>query len=100
MTERAVTFLFRWINRLAAAAAVAFGLYCLWALLYYGADSRSFTWSYTRTTAGSFEVSSVDPGGPANGLLKPGDRLLSINGSEFLLSLAPALGARAIGADG
>jgi eukaryotic-like serine/threonine-protein kinase len=92
----------RWFQRLGgtlAAAAMVFAVYCAWALVHYGAHSRDFGWSYTNSAAGA-HVTSVDPAGPAAGVLKAGDRVLSIDGSSTLVEIVPALAVRSIRADG
>src|SRR5215207_2434549 len=98
MTETSATWFRRGAGTL-AAVALAFALYCGWALVHYGADSRDFGWSFAVRADGTY-VGSVNPAGPASAALRTGDRVLAIDGSESLIKIGPALAVRAIGATG
>ena len=86
---------FKYVARTLAAMGVAFGVYCTWALVYYGADSREFGFSFAKSD-GVVSVTSVDPAGPASAVLKNRDRILEIAGSDFVAKLPPAIAIRAI----
>src|ERR1051325_6996393 len=73
------------------ATYFAFVLFAGWIILQYGVKTTDFGWQ-VQHLGNSFYVTSVTDAGPANGNLRSGDRLLTINGepvsSEAGLSLA------------
>src|SRR5262245_10577454 len=77
----------------AATVTTYFGfvLFAGWVVLQYGVKTTDFGWQVQRLGDG-FYVASVTEQGPANGTLRPGDRIIAINGdpvsSESGLSLA------------
>lgn len=90
---------FKWSGSAVAGAALAFALYCGWALFWYGSQVRELGWSFAPRAEGSY-VTTVDPAGPAANALEIGDRVLAIDGSKPLSRVNPALAVRAIGASG
>ena len=61
-------------------AVVAFVTFCFggWLLVRDGGAAASFGWA-DEVRDGAWHVATVDPAGPAAGLLAPGDRLISVN---------------------
>jgi eukaryotic-like serine/threonine-protein kinase len=90
---------FKWSGSAVAGAALAFALYCGWALFWYGPQVRELGWNSAQRAEGSY-ITTVDPAGPAANALRAGDRVLSIDGSEPLSRVNSALVVRAVGASG
>src|SRR5512136_792661 len=67
---------FFWVVGITLAGLVALFGYAAWRMPQ---DVEVFGWQGARRGAVAL-VASVDPAGPAAGLLQPGDRLLSLNG--------------------
>ncbi len=63
---------------------LAFSVFAAWALLSYGVKTVDFGWQVQRLGNGWY-LSGVTRDGPASGSLRPGDRLISLNG-DFVLS--------------
>src|SRR5690606_7255595 len=66
---------------LAAAATVASFVYAAWLLILSGGTVQWLGWSVVSGAGAEWHVSSVDPHGPAAQSLRPGDRLISMNGA-------------------
>jgi eukaryotic-like serine/threonine-protein kinase len=90
---------FKWSGSAIAGAAFAFAIYCGWGLFWYGSQARELGWSSAQRADGSY-VTTVNSAGPAANTLRPGDRVVAIDGSEPLSRINPVLVARAMGASG
>ena len=80
---------FLWVLRFSALVTVAVLTYAAWLLATKGGDTTSFGWSENERKGGWY-VTSVDPSGPAAGVLRPGDRLLRLED----IPPAPGMGTR------
>ena len=80
---------FVWFLRFALLLTVAVFAYATWVLATKGGDTTSFGWSEVQRKDGWY-VSSVDPAGPAAAALRPGDRVIGLEGRPP----APGLGTR------
>ena len=81
-TSRASRPAFSWIVlALGAALAVLFAAGFVLLARHGGREVR-FGWEPASATDGGVLVGSVEPGGPAAGILAPGDRILSVDGDR------------------
>jgi hypothetical protein len=70
---------FLWVLWFASLIIAAVFAYAAWRLIQKGGVSAEFGWSEEQQ-GDDWLVYRVDPGGPAAGLLEPGDRIISLNG--------------------
>ncbi|MCC6392133.1 MAG: protein kinase [Bryobacterales bacterium] len=77
----------------------AFVVFAGWIILQYGVKTTDFGWQ-TQHLGEALYVSSVSEHGPADGVLSPGDRILSVNGDSVLSEASLGLSLRSIAAAG
>ncbi|RPI11771.1 MAG: hypothetical protein EHM65_06775, partial [Acidobacteriales bacterium] len=84
---------FFWVVGITLAGLVALFGYAAWRMPQ---DVEVFGWQEARRGA-VILVASVDPAGPAAGMLQPGDRLLSLNGDTNVARVGSAVYRRSLG---
>lgn len=75
----------------------AFVVFAGWIILQYGVKTTDFGWQ-TQHLGDAFYVSSVTEHGSADGILKPGDRILALNGESIQSETSLGLSLRSIAA--
>ncbi len=83
----------RWTPVFAFGYFLLFGM-TAWQVAVFHEGRRYLGWSAERGADGVRTVVLVEQGGPAEGLLQAGDRILAWNGSRAAAELAPALASR------
>ena len=73
---------FFWLVLLICVVYAAFFAFTVYAVVRYYGVEKAPGWSATRNDGTAWFVTDVAAGGPADGLIQLGDRLLAINGDE------------------
>ena len=80
--------LFFWFALVVGGLFLILYSHAAWTVARYGNTTKDFGWTAARRGT-EWVVASVNPGGPAAGRLKSGDRILAFNGDERSRTVGP-----------